>query len=116
MRPEWLGQKKGYKYILLPIDKFHKFERTNSMRYKNARTKEDSFENVLNSSKRKPKLSRTNDGKEFVIKIPTNFSRKIIIRRSSRYTLKAAVLAEGFNRTMKKLLDKLVLKKFMQTE
>ena len=47
--------------------------------------KENSFENILDSLRGKPNSIETNDRKEIVDKIFTNFSSEIIIKRYSRY-------------------------------
>ena len=55
---------KGYRYILVVIDNFSNFGWTLRLNSKNAQTIEDSFEKILNSSKRKPELLETDDRKK----------------------------------------------------
>ena len=61
------------------LDNFGKFGLKTPSKNKNAQTIEDSSENTLISSKRKPKLIETDDGKEFVSKIFTDLLKKITI-------------------------------------
>ena len=63
----------GYRYILVIIDNFSKFGWIVPLKVKNAQTIEDSFENILISSKRKPNLIETDHGKEFYDNIFQDF-------------------------------------------
>ena len=54
---------RGYRYVLVIIDNFSKFGWTVALKYKNAQTIKDSFENFLISSKRKPNLIESDRGK-----------------------------------------------------
>ena len=56
---------RGYRYVLVTIDNFSKFGWTIPLKNKNAQTINDSFENILISSKRRPDLIETDRGKEF---------------------------------------------------
>ena len=56
---------RGYRYILVIIDNFSKYDWTIPLKNKNAQTIKDSFENILISSKRKPNLIESAREKEF---------------------------------------------------
>ena len=47
---------RGYRYVLVIIDNFSKYGWTVSLKNKNARTKQEFFENISISSKRSPNL------------------------------------------------------------
>ena len=64
---------------------------------KNAQTIEDSFENILISSKRKSILIESDRGKEFYNNFFQDFSNKNDIRSCSRNNSLGAVFAERFN-------------------
>ena len=78
---------------------------------KNAQTIKDSFENILISSKRKPKLIETDRRKEFYSSIFQNFLNNKNIRHYSRNTYVGAVYAERFNRTNRDLLKRPVFER-----
>ena len=102
---------KGYRYILTVIDNFSKFGWTVPLKNKFAKTVTEAFSNIINNSKRKPKLLETDDGKEFTNKMFIEFLKLNDIKRYSRYTSKGAVFAERFNRTIRDLLKKPVFEK-----
>ena len=54
---------RGYRYVLVIIDKFSKFGWSIPLKIKNAQTT-NSFENILISSKRKPGLIESDRGEE----------------------------------------------------
>ena len=56
--------KRGYRHVLVIIDKFSKFGWTVPLKNKNAQTIKDTFANILISSKRKPLLIETDRGKD----------------------------------------------------
>ena len=99
---------RGYRYVLVIIDKFSKFGWTIPLKNKNAQTIKDSFENILTSSKRKPNLIETDRGKEFYNNIFQDFLNKNDIKLYSRNSSYGAVFAERFNRTIRDLLKKIV--------
>ena len=66
---------------------------------------------MIKTSRRKPNLLETDDGKEDVNKIFNEFLNNHNIERYSRYTDKRAVFAERFNRTVRNLLKKPVFEK-----
>ena len=78
------------------------------MKNKYAQSITDAISQFVKSSKRKPNLLKTDDGKEYVKKILTDFLNNNNIKRYSRYTDRGAVFAERFNRTMRNLFEKLV--------
>ena len=73
---------------------------------KKAQTTEDSFENILISFKRKPKLLETDRSKEFYDNFFQNFLNENNIKIYSRNTSLGAVSAERFNRTIRDLLKR----------
>ena len=85
---------KGYRYILVVIDNFSKFGWTIPLKNKYAQSITDAFSQNVKSSKRKPNLLETDDGKEYVNKIFNEFLNNNKIKRYSRYTDKGAVFAE----------------------
>ena len=97
---------RDYRYILVVIDNFSKFGWTIPLKNKYSESITDAFSQIIKTSKRKPKLLETDDGKEYVNKIFNDFLNKNNIKRYSRYTDKGAVLAERFNRTIRNLLKK----------
>ena len=102
---------KGYRYILVVIDNFSKFGWTIPLKNKYAQSITDAFSQIIKSSRRKPNLLETDDGKEFVNKIFNEFLNDHNIKTYSRYTDKGAVFAERFNRTVRNLLKKPVFEK-----
>ena len=102
---------KGYRYVLVTIDKFSKFGWTIPLKNKNAQTIKDSFENILISSKRKPNLIESDRGKEFYNNIFQDFLNKNDIKIYSRNSSYGAVFAERFNRTIRDLLKRPVSEK-----
>ena len=70
-----------------------------------------SFENILISLTRKPKLIETDDGGEFVNKILSDFSHKNNFKPYKRYTSLGAVLAERFDTTIRDLPKRPVFEK-----
>ena len=102
---------KGYRYILVVIDIFSKFGWTIPLNNKYAQSITDALSQIVKSSKRKPNLLETDDGKEYVKKIFNDLLNNHNIRRYSRYTDKGAVFAEGVNRTIRNLLKKPVFLK-----
>ena len=55
---------KGYRYFLVVLDKFSKFVWTISLKNKYAQSKTVAFSQIVKSSKRKPNLLETDDGKD----------------------------------------------------
>ena len=103
--------KKGYRYILVVIDHFSKFGWTIPLKNKYAQSITDAFSQIVKSTKRKPNLFQTDDGKEYVNKIFNEFLNNHNIKRYSRNTPFGAVFAERFHRTICNLLKKLVFLK-----
>ena len=102
---------RGYRYVLVIIDKFSKFGWTVPLKNKNAQTIKDSFENILINSKRKPNLIESDRGKEIYNNIFQDFLNKNNIKLYSRNSSYGAVFAERFNRTIRDLLKKPVFEK-----
>ena len=99
---------RGYRYVLVIIDNFSKFGWTVPLKNKSAQTINDSFENILISSKRKPNLIESDRGKEFYDNIFQDFLNKNTIKLYSINSSYGAVFAEKFNRTIRDLLKKIV--------
>ena len=102
---------RGYRYVLVVIDNFSKFGWTIPLKIKNAQTIKDSFEKILQSSKRKPNLIESDPGKEFYNNIFQDFLNKNKIKLYSRNSSYGAVFAEKFNHTIRNLLKKPVFEK-----
>ena len=102
---------RGYRYVLVVIHNFSKFGWTVPIKNKNAQTIEDSFENILISSKRKPNLIETDRGKEFYNNIFQDFLNKNNIKLYSRNSSYGAVFAERYNLTIRNLLKRPVFEK-----
>ena len=102
---------RGYRYILVVVDNYSKFGWTIPLKNKYAQSITDAFSQIIKTSRRKPNLLETDDGKEYVNKIFNEFLNKNKIKIYSRYTDKGAVFAERFNRTIRNLLKKPVFKK-----
>ena len=101
----------GYRYMLVVIDNFSKSGWAITLKNKYGHSITDAFSGIIKSSKRKPILFETDDGKEYVNKIFYEFLNNNKIKRYSRYTDEGAVFAERFKRTVRKLLRKPVFEK-----
>ena len=102
---------KGYRYILVVIDNFSKFGWTIPLKNKYAQSITDAFSQFIKTSRRKPNILETDDGKEYVNKIFNEFLNNNKIKTYSRYSDKGAVFAERFNKTIRNLLKKPVFEK-----
>ena len=103
---------RGYKYVLVVIDKFRKFGGTVPSESKIAQTIKDSFEKFFITSRSKTNLTeRDFVQKKFLNKIFTDLSNKNNNQRSNRNTSTGAVFAERFNRNTRNLLKKPVFGK-----
>ena len=67
------------KVLSVFIHKFRKFGWTVSLENRNAKTRKNSLRKIFIFSKRYPSLLESNEGKELVNKIFTNFLRKKLI-------------------------------------
>ena len=97
---------KGYRYILVVVDNFSKFGWTIPLKNQNAQSIRDAFSQIIKTSRRKPNLLETDDDKEYVDKIFSEFLNSHNIKRYSRNKALGAVFAERFNRTVRNLLKK----------
>ena len=102
---------KGYRFILVVIDNISKFDWTIPLKNKYAQSITDALSQIVKSSKRKPNLLKTHDGKEYVNKIFNDFLNNHHIKRYSRETALGIVFAERFKRTIRNLLKKPVFLK-----
>ena len=66
----------------------------------------DAFSQIIKTSRRKPNLLETDDGKEYVNKFFSEFLNNHNIKRYSRNTALGAVFAEKLNRILRNLLKK----------
>ena len=66
----------------------------------------DSFENILKSSKKKPRLVESDQGSHFACKVFRDLWNKNSFKKYSRYTSLRAVFADRFNHTVRDLLSK----------
>ena len=102
---------RGYRYILVVIDNFSKFDWTIPLKNKYAQSRTDAFSQIIKTSERKPNLLETDDGRGNVNEIFNEFLNSNKIRRCSRYTDKGALFAERFNRTISNVLKKPVFER-----
>ena len=111
MKDYGLKNNRGYRFILVVVDIFSKFGWTIPSKNKYAQSITDAFSQIVKSSKRKPNLLETDDGKEYVNKIFNELLNNHNIEIYSRKTARGAVFAERFNRTIRNLLKKPVFEK-----
>ena len=102
---------RGYRYVLVIIDKFSNYGWTIPLQNENASTIKNSFENILKNSKRFPNLIESDRGKEIYNNIFQDFLNKNDIKLYSRNSSYGAVFAERFNRTIRDILKKPVFEK-----
>ena len=106
-----IKKNKGYRYILVVIDNFSKFAWTIPVKNKYAQSITDAISQNIKTSRRKPNLLETDDGKEYVNEISNEFVNNHNIKKYSRNTALGAVFAERFNRTIRNLLKKPLFEK-----
>ena len=106
--------KRGYRYVLVIINNFSNFGWTVPIVIKNTQTIKDSFEKIINSSKRKPNLNESDRFKEFYNNIFQDFLYENNIKLYSRNSSYDAVFAERINRTITDLLKRLFSNKVME--
>ena len=97
---------KGYRYILVIIDNFSNFGWTIPLKNKYAQSITDAYSQNIKTSRRKPNLHETDDGKEYLNKNFGELLNNHNIKRYSGKTALGAVFAERFNRTIRNLLKK----------
>ena len=97
--------------MLVVIDNFSKFGWTTPLKNKSSQSITDAFSQIIKTSRRKPNLLGTDDGKEYVNEIFNEFLNNHNIKRYSRNTAFGAVFAETFNKTIRNLLKKPVFEK-----
>ena len=111
LKDNGIENNRGDRYVLVVIDNFSKFDRTVLLRSKNAQTIEDSFENIIIPSKRKPNLIETDCGGQFHSVLFQFFLNKTNIKHYTRNTHLGAVFAERFIKTIRNLLQRPVFEK-----
>ena len=82
--------KKGYRYILVVIKNFSKIGWTITLKNKYAQSITVAFSQIDKTSRRKPNLLETDDCKEYVNEIFSEFLNNHNIKRYSRNTAVAA--------------------------
>ena len=97
---------RGYRYVLVIIDNFSKFGWTVPLKNTNAQTIKDSFENIIESSKRSPNLLEVDRDRGFYNNIFQDFLNKNNIELYSRNSSYGAVFVERYNKTIRNLLKK----------
>ena len=102
---------RGYRYILVVIDNCSKFGWTIPLKNKYAQSITDAFSQNIKTSRRKPNLLETDDGKESVNKTLNELLNKHSFKRYSRNTALGALCADNFKRTIRNLLNKPVFEK-----
>ena len=102
---------RGYRYVLVIIDKISKFCWTVPLKNKNAQTIKDSFENIIKSSKRSPNLLEGDRDRGFNNSISQDFLNKNKIKVFSRNSSFGSVFAERFIRTTRDLFKGPVFEK-----
>ena len=81
------------------------------MKNKYALSITEAFSQIFKTSRHKPNLLETDDGKEYVNENFSDFLNNHNIKRYSRNTALGAVFAEKFNRTLRNLLKKTIFEK-----
>ena len=105
---------KGYRYVLVIIDNFSKFGWTIPLKNKKGQIIKDSFNNILISSKRKPKLIKSDRGKGFYNNLFQGFLNDNIIKLYSRSSSFGAVLQKDLIELLEIFLKDQFLKKVMR--
>ena len=83
----------SHRYILVVIDNSSKFGWTITLKNKYAQSIADAFSQIIKTSRRKPNLLKTDDGKEYVNKIFNEFLNNLNIKRYFRNIALGAVFA-----------------------
>ena len=94
---------RGYRYVLVITENFSEYVWTVPLKNKNAQTIENSFENIIINSKRKPDLIETDRGKDFYNNIFQDRLNRNNIKIYSRNIFLGAVIAERFNKIIRNL-------------
>ena len=97
---------KGIRYILCAIDWFSKYAWVVPLKDKKGATITNSFQNILNSSKRKPNKIWVDQGSEFYKNIFKKWLKDNDISMYSTYNERKSVVAERFIRTLKNKIYK----------
>ena len=97
---------KGYRYIVIVIDKFSKYLWAVPLKNKYSQTITNEFSNILTKSKRKPLNLESDTGTEFYNSFFQNFLKSKNIQPYSRYTDKGPSIAQRVIRTIRNLLKK----------
>lgn len=96
------GSNHGKSFILTCIDVFSKYAWAIPLKDKEAKTCKQAFEQILNTSKRKPNYIYLDGGKEFLGEFKRFCQKNNIKIYPTKSKLKASVV-ERFNRTLKEM-------------
>lgn len=99
-------ENKGFKYVLFVIDAYSKYLWVKPLKNKTAPVVTQAFQEILESSGRKPVNFQTDDGTEFFNKIFSTMITKHKINHYSTYSTKKAMIAERVIKTIKSNLYK----------
>jgi hypothetical protein len=103
---EWSKQNKGYRYMLNVVDVFSKFAWSVKLLDKKGKTVLEAFEQIVDSSGRKPKHIWVDEGKEFYNKDMDAWIKENNITRYSTHGEHKSAVVERFNRTLKTMMWK----------
>ena len=102
---------RGYRYDLVVFDNFSNIGWTVPLKNQTGQTIKDSFENIVISSKRSPKLLEGDRDGGFYNSIFRGFLNNNNIKLYSRNRSFGSVLAERYNRTIRDLPERAVVEK-----
>jgi hypothetical protein len=103
---EWSKQNKGYRYMLNVVDVYSKFAWSVKLSDKKGKTVLEAFEQIVDSSGRKPKHIWVDEGKEFYNKDMDAWIKENNITRYSTHGEHKSAVVERFNRTLKAIMWK----------
>ena len=98
---------RGYRFKLVKNDNFSKFVWRLPLKDQYAESITNAFSEIVKTSKRKPNLFETDEGREYVYKRFNEILKQTYIKRQSRNISLGAVFAEKFNRTIRNLSTKI---------
>ena len=94
-------ENKGYKYLLNVIDVFSKYAWSLPIKDKTGKTITDTFQKLVKTSGRKPKMLWVDQGTEFYNTVFRSWLKDRDIEMYSVHNEGKAVVVERFNRTLK---------------
>ena len=99
-------ENKGYKYLLNVIDVFSKYAWSLPIKDKTGKTITDTFQKLVKTSGRKPKMLWVDQGTEFYNRVFRSWLKDRDIEMYSVHNEGKAVVVERFNRTLKEWMWK----------